>query len=439
MRRLIFAAVAVLSLLSAKAQTWDPNNSYLVWTKNVSLSGPAQTAEGEKGAEAEKAQSFEDKYFSFVSLCDWREGMRFMVLPDKKDLVIKVFTNAATKQMVSTMSLRYKIMEYRGHSGQGQLHERIDFYCVDDSTNYYYEIPSATFEDYCYTKFGVPALAYLGDVDIARRELLGKTLTTVADDYNVDVNNNGYGWEDVFIPKGTEVKVVAIGVGTRSFPVKIIVEDGNGKQFFQNIAFSRTNSGMRDEEFEEDNLKHIFRHSFNLESDNEAADNEYGKYLGKTLYTNYVTKMLDTLGIAHNIKRLDRFTVKKIRAKVGTNYVKMTLVDRHGQTWTKDVTFVQEDVAGDIDGRREDYFYTLFTYQNVEKDINPKHMDDISKRIVRPGFTEAEVRLALGEPDGHGSAAGGSVYTWTYNSVLNARQCTVFFWKKTKRVRSVKQ
>ena len=433
-------AVAILSALTANAQTWDPNNEFLVWTKNVSLNGPKVSAEGENAAVSEKAQSFEDKYFSFVSMCDWKPGMRFMVIPEKKDMVIKTFAKASTGQMVSSMALRYKIMEYKGHSSQNQLHERVDFYCVDDSTDYYYELPTATFEDYCYTKFGVPTLAYLGDVIIARRELMGKTLTTVSDDYNIDTNANGYGYEDIFVPKNTEVKVVAVGVGTRSFPVKIIVEDKDGKQFFQNIAFSRTNSGLRDEEFEEDNRKHNFRWSFHLESDNEAADAEYKKYLGKTVYTNYATKMADSTGVEKSIQRMSRFTVKKIRAKVGTTYVKMTLADRTGKTWTKDVTFVQEDVAGDIDGRKEDYYFKLFTTADLSKtkDVRESNMKYISKHIVRPGFTEAEVRLALGDPDGRGSAAKGAVYSWTYKSVLHVRQCTVFFSKKTKRVTSVK-
>ena len=53
---------------------------------------------------------------------------------------------------------------------------------------------------------------------------------------------------NVKVEKNMEVKVVAVGVGTRSFPVKIIVADKRGNEFFQDVAISKTNSGMRDDD-----------------------------------------------------------------------------------------------------------------------------------------------------------------------------------------------
>lgn len=441
MKRFLLSAMACLLTLTSGAQTRDPHNKYLVWTKNINKSEVEQQgAKAADSANAAKPLSFEDKYFKYFSLCDWQPGMQFMVLPEKKDLVIKTFTNAKTKQMVGSMNLRYKIMEYRGHSGQGELHERIDFYCIDDSTDYYYELPTATFEDYCDSKFGVPTLAYLGDVDIANRELVGKTLLTVAEEYNIDTNTSGYGYEKISMPQGTAVKVVAVGVGTRSFPVKIIVEDKDGKQFFQNIAFSRTNSGLREEEFEEDNQKHIFHGSFVLESDNLASSDAYKQYIGKVVYTLYPTKMINSLGSEKSVKRITPFTIKQILAKLGTNYVTLTLTDQEGQTWKKDVTFVQENVAGDIAGQHEDYFFRLFEVGDARyiSGVREENMEAIRKGYVRAGFTEEEVRLALGEPDGKGKGANG-VYSWTYKSVMHSWRGTVIFNSRTRRVRSVRQ
>ena len=441
MKRFLFTAIAVLMFFTSEAQTWDPNNKYLVWTKNVTQKKVEDVGKLlTDSAKENKELSFEDKYFRYFSLCDWQPGMRFMVLPEKKDLVIKTFTNAKTGQMVGSMPLRYKIMEYRGHSGQGQLHERVDFFCIDDSTHYYYELPTATFDDYCDSKFGVPTLAYLGDVDIANRELVGKTLLTVAEEYNIDTNTSGYGYEKISMPQGTSVKVVAVGVGTRHFPVKIIVEDKDGKQFFQNVAFSRTNSGLREEEFEEDNQKHIFHGSFVLESDNLASSDAYKQYIGKVVYTLYPTKMINSLGVEKNVMRITPFTIKQILAKLGTNYVTLTLTDKEGQTWKKDVTFVQENVAGDIDGMREDYFFSLFSLGDARyiSGVREENMEAIRKGHVRVGFSEAEVRLALGEPDGKGKSTGG-VYTWTYKSVLHNWRGVVVFNSKTHKVRSVQQ
>ena len=135
MRKTFFSAFLALMTMTANGQTWDPNNEFLVWTKNVSLH-EKETAE-DSAATEKKEKSFEDKYFSYVSMCDWTPGMRFMVLPEKKDLVIKTFTNVKTGKLESSMNLRHKIMEYRGHSGEGELHERVDFLCIDDSTMYY--------------------------------------------------------------------------------------------------------------------------------------------------------------------------------------------------------------------------------------------------------------------------------------------------------------
>ena len=67
---------------------------------------------------------------------------------EKYDLVVKTFTDAATGKDVSSMPLKYKIMIYKGHHESADGHSRVDFYCQDDGRNYYYEIPSGSFDDY---------------------------------------------------------------------------------------------------------------------------------------------------------------------------------------------------------------------------------------------------------------------------------------------------
>ena len=108
----------------------------------------------------------------------------------------------------------------------GRVH--INFTCEDDGKSYYYELPYGTFEDYCYTKMGVPTLAYLGDVDKARELLMNQPLLTRTQYFRVDTEYKGDGYRDVTVDKNMLVTVKAIGVGTRAFPVKIIVEDENG-------------------------------------------------------------------------------------------------------------------------------------------------------------------------------------------------------------------
>ena len=248
MKRMLFMVIVSAFAVITQAQTRDPNNKYLVWTNNIIFSEEkADTAQAQENApEEETAMSFIERNFRYQSMCDWKEGMRFMVIPDKRDMVMRTFCDS-TGRLVSSMSLRHKIMIYKGHSGQGDLHERVDFICEEDSTPYYFELPTATFDDYCYTKFGVPTLAYLGDVDTAIEQLVGKRLLTKNKIYNVDVSTTSYGYQKIEVPEEIEVTVVAAGVGTRNFPVKLIVQDDNGREFFQTLAISRTNSGMRDE------------------------------------------------------------------------------------------------------------------------------------------------------------------------------------------------
>ncbi len=437
MKKLMIVAVAALMVLTGQAQ----ENKYIVKTKGAVKTAVAEQAEGGQTEEktAEEPQDFLGRYFRYVSLCDWKEGMRFMVIPEKKDMVIKTFADAATGQMVSSRTLRHKIMVYKGHENTGGLHEHINFVCEDDGKAYYYEVPTASFDDYCYGKMGVPTLAYLGDVDMAIEVFKDKVLFTMADEYYVDTEVDGDGYKVIFdVPEGTEVKVVAVGVGTRSFPVKIIVADNEGREFYQNVAISRTNSGMRDDEFDISNMKiHTFTGAFELPGDSLAASGGYRNYVGKKVFTLYNTEMFAQDGQRTRVARLSTFVIKDIRAQRGTHYVKMTLVgESTGRTYTKEVTFVSQNVAGDIDGQREDLFSSLFAWGNplTLPGVRQANFNDVQKSIVRAGFTENEVRLALGEPTGHGEDRG--MYTWVYNEPGRPYAC-VFFDKNTKKVKSI--
>ena len=440
MKRFLMMTVMAFMAMTLLAQ----ENDYIVKTKHAKKTAKAVEAVAEEAEEEkEEPQDFIGKNFRFVSMCDWKEGMRFMVIPDKKDMVIKTFGDSITGQMVSSLKLRHKIMVYKGldqnHKG---LHERINFLCEDDGKTYYFEVPTAAFDDYCMGKLGVPTLAYLGDVDIARQLLKDTTLFTVAREYYIDTELDGDGFETITdVPAGTEVKVVAIGVGTRSFPVKIIVADKTGREFYQNVAISHTNCGLRDDEFGISNMIfHTFKGAFELPADNMAASSTYQKYIGQEVFTLYSTTMADSRGKTTSIARLSTFRVKDIRAQRGTNYVKMTLTGTGtGREYVKQVTFKSESVIGDIAGQHEDYFYNLFASGNPLKmpGVKKEHIADIQKSIVHIGYSENEVKLALGEPSGKGED-GQRFYTWTYKYPGKPYAC-VYFDKKTQLVTSIKK
>lgn len=419
MKRILLALCAVMITAGSMAQ-----DSYIVKTKNVKKTVVKQNAgsDGEKAESAEEENAptdFIGQNFKFRSLCDWEKGMRFMVMPEKYDLIVNTFCLAETGKEVSSGKLRHKIMEYKDHTVADDGTALVNFVCVDDGKDYYYPIPNGTFEDYCFNKMGVPTLAYLGDVDIARTKLMGAKMYTTATLYRVDTEYDGDGFQEISVPKNTEVTVKAIGVGTRSYPVKIIVEDKNGRQFYQNVAMSKTNCGMRDDEFITDRAKYAFYGSFELLDANVAAASEYAKYIDQEVYTKYRTTMENENGEKVNIPRLSSFVIKKIEVVSESKYVKMTLSSIASQeVYTKLVTFVNDNVMGDIDGYREDYFAYLFGTGAADlKNVSKANLKAVQEGRIAKGFNMTEVKLAKGEPNRTAKASNGRV-DWIYNNGL---------------------
>lgn len=445
--------IAFLASLSLSAHAQSANElKYLVRTHQPELKEQAKDAAADslKQEMPEPVDSMKI-WFPHVSLCEWTPGMRFMVIPDKKDLIVKSFADANTGAMVSTQSLRHKVLIYNGHDGDENhkdsnsgLHERIYFTCEEDGRQFFFEVPTRSFDDYCYTKAGVPSLVYLGDVDVAMEKLMGKTVLTLAHEYYIDIPSSADGCDVVLdIPVGTEAKVVAVGAGTRSFPVKIIVKeetkDGNGREFFQNVAISRTNCGMRDEEFDISNMKiHTFDGSFELADDSTTVGGIFQKYARKDVYTIIATEMEDmSTGVKVHIKRLTPLHVKSLRSQRDSEYAKMTLVDKAaGKTYTKNVLLISKNKIGITDRQREDYADNIFALGNPKtlKGVEASNWTDLQNGVVRNGFTETEVRLALGEPTTTGRKGANPI--WVYKQPGKSR-ATVEFNNKTHKVISV--
>ncbi len=425
MKKMIMLVSLAIAVITANAQ-----DSYIVKTNNVRNTGASTASQVQDASQDEEpeATDFVGQYFKYRSLCDWVEGMKFMVMPEKYDMIVNTFTDAETGKEVSSNRLRQKIMIYKNHTSEMDGSDRIHFLCQDENKYYYYRIPSGSFDNYCYGKLGVPTLAYIGDVDVAREKLKDAVLYTKTDIYYIDTERDGNGCEQVRVEKNKQVKVKAIGVGTRSFPVKIIVEDEKGNQFFQNVAMSKTNSGMRDDEFGMDNVRHTFYGSFQLADENIAASEGYSKYIGQDVHTRYATKMENINGKTVNILRLSSFVIQKIEAQSNTNYVKMTLKShRTGEIFTKQVTFVNENVAGDIDGQKEDYYGYLFKPGRADfKGVSEKHRELIHQGRIAKGFKKNEVRMALGEPSNTVDYDNDGSEEWVYNYDGQPKRVIIF-------------
>ncbi len=417
MRRIILTMGLSLAFLAGQAQT---ASDYIVKTKGAKKSvAPERTlAGGAPDAKQNEPKDFVGKYFQFQSLCDWKPGMKFMVMPEKYDLIVKTFCDENGKE-VSSMTLRHQIMIYKGHSVSSEGHAHINFQCLGDNKMYYYEVPNGSFEDYCYGKMGVPTLAYLGDVDMARDKLMGKKLITKTTVYFVDTDYDSDGAKEVKVAANQEVTVTAVGVGTRSFPVKIIVEDAKGNEFFQNVALSKTNSGMRDDEFLlMDNSRHAFYGSFSVLDDMMAVTGSHNDYLGKAIHTKYVTGMItkgDGRERTVRVPKLTTFIIDGINAHRDDGYVTLSLTEMDSRRqYFKDVIFyTPEDVVLDA-AEKEKYFGYLFAMgEGLERQTSQAARAAIRAGRVIAGMSEDEVQLAVGEPDRTAEDNTGR-YDWIY-------------------------
>ena len=386
-------------MLTAMAQ----DNPYIVKTKGVKK--PEKKVVATEAAQEEEAEptDFMGKNFRFYSMCDWKEGMRFMVIPEKYDLLVNTFRDAETNREVSSGRLRHLIMVYKGHEDMPNGRVHINFTCEDNKKNYYYELPNGTFDDYCYGKLGVPTLAYLGDVDKARELLMDQTLLTRTQSFRVDTEYDGDGYKEVTVDKNMVVVVKNIGVGTRSFPVKIIVEDQNGNQFYQNVAMSKTNSGLRDDEFTVDNEKFLFQGSFEYTSDNMAVSDNVKDYLGKTVHTNHPTSMSSKgAGKVRDIKvpRFTGFVIDEINPIRNSKLYTLTLRETESRRiYYKDVAFKMEDIANERTASEEDYFGYLFGMgEGAAKETSKETRTAIREGRVIVGMSMEEVEMAVGEP-----------------------------------------
>lgn len=216
-----------------------------------------------------------------------------------------------------------------------------------------------------------------------------------------------------------EVKVTQVGVGTRSFPVKIIVEDKNGNEYYQNVAISKTNCGMRDDEFVTDNSKFLFAGSFELQDAIMAVSHNLEQYLNKTVHTKFTTDMItkgDGRERTLKVPRMTAFTIEAIMPKANSNYFTLTLKETESRRiYFKDVTFVESDnVTGNIDGQRNDYFGYLFAMgQGRARQTSQAARAAIRQGRVILAMSEDEVAMAMGEPDDITQGTNGQ-YKWIY-------------------------
>ena len=111
MKRMVLLAGLAFALLTATAQ----DSPYIVKTKGVKKTVKKAKEDAAALEEENEATDFMGRNFRFYSMCDWKEGMRFMVIPEKYDLLVTTFRDATNDKGVNNGMLRHKIMIYKGH------------------------------------------------------------------------------------------------------------------------------------------------------------------------------------------------------------------------------------------------------------------------------------------------------------------------------------
>ena len=286
MKHRYFLAACCAVCMMATSQAVQAQDDYFV-TTDTPLGNDSAAMENEL---LTPEQQFVREHFVYRSLCDWTEGMRFMVYPSERESLLGIFSDAETQRNVPTGNLRKHIVLYKGHEVSKRGYLRLNFEVADTHQHIYYEVRNIDFDTYCSktTGGGVPGLVYLGDVDKARELMIGKVYYSNHEVFYRDDRSNPKGYREQPMPMNTRLTVTAVGVGSREYPAKIVVMNDQGQKFFQLCALSHTNSGMSLKDFMNSRIEqHLFDNSFSFESKHEE---EREKQNNDALETNHLKR-----------------------------------------------------------------------------------------------------------------------------------------------------
>lgn len=396
MKRITFI---LLCLIGGGGLTATAQNDYLV-----------STSEHNNSILSEEEQFVEDN-FPLKTLCNWTPGLRFMFIPDGNDMFVPIFSLYETGKEADSSKLKHKFFEFTGteeiaketHIGTNYS---TCFIFTCDGEKYYYEIKGHRLNEICVQnpRVSINGLVYLPDVDTARSLLIGKVVYTNFSSARVDDSNSYTGYKIVNLPKDEKVTITNIGVGSKSYPAKVIFEDSKGHSYYVEVALSRTNSGMDKTDFQADKKMKYFPNAFSFHNRQAMTiENLKNKYLGMPVYpkeTMSVKCLIQTEGKETESQvRLLRYTplhIKDIEVKLPDTKAKLTLEDANGSIFKIDV-----DLKYDVITKTDNYIEDVLSFGNIRKQF-PHTTDEnwklISQGEVREGMTTDECRLALGNP-----------------------------------------
>ncbi len=392
---------AILSLLFCAASTFflQAQNDYLVTTDAPNRS--VQSAE----------EQFIYDNFPNRMLCDWTPGMKFMFLPEARDMYAPIFHSYETERDANTGSLKGKIFEFIGAEEKASelyitttYSARFVFEC--NSVKYYYEIKGQPLSEVCVKnpRVSINGLVYLGDVDIARQVLIGRSFYTKTSTVRVDDPNSYAGSKDAKLPENTRVTITKVGVGTKAYPVKLVFEDANGRSYFMELALSRTNSGMDIVDFQADKKDRYFANALSFNDRNvNTLEAIKSKYVNMPVYPKQNISVTGNFNIDNednsprvHLLRYTSLVIRDINVELPGTLATLTLSDVHGHTYN-----VETDLKYNVVIKNENFFEDMFAFGDIRKKypyVTEEDWQLIAMGEVKAGMTTDECRLALGNP-----------------------------------------
>lgn len=408
-------SIFLLSLLCAATPAMAQND-YLV---NTSVNQRPDMSEEEQ---------FIATNFPMQLLCKWTPGMKFLFNPEPKDRFIPILCSYESGKSIDNNKFKYKIFEYSGaevikkeiYTGTNYTTHFL-FDC--EGGKYYHEIKGLQPDEICEKnpRASINGFVYLKDVDTAKELLTGKVLYTLTSTVRIDDPNSYSGYRDIAIPKNQKVTVTAVGAGSKESPVKLILEDAQGKSYYMEVALSRTNSGMDVTDFQAEKRMKYFANAFCFNDPNlRTADHIRQRYMDQAVYPKKSLEVKGNLSIDGNSQgttmRLLRFTsliIKDIQFEGQNTLVTLTLQDTNGRTYK-----TKADLRYDYILKNDNFIEDLFAFGNIREKhtyITDENWTLIAQGVVKPGMSTDECRLALGRPTKIELKKDSRFETWFYN------------------------
>ena len=361
------------------------------------------TASQNEAAAGDETQ-FTVRNFPYYTICNLQAGQKFMMIVEDNHGFVSVLKSSATGREVSNSKLQHKILEFQGteevrketYSGESVA---THFIFESEGEKYYHEVKGKALADICGSnpRAAIYNMVFLGDVDIARELLMGKTLYTKVATARVDEGGAGTGSREVNIARNLEVTVTAVGVGTRECPVKIVFEDRNGNKYFRNVMFSKTNSALLDSEMTGVNLEKSFANVFTfVDKEAKTTEDVRTKYIGRIAYPKLTVEANKEGGGKQNLLRFTPLVIKDMTLNPSNTLATLKIEDQKGVNYT-----VEVNLKYDIFERNANYIDDMFGYGDLRKQhpsITEENWLLLGKGELKSGMTKDECMLALGSP-----------------------------------------